>query len=117
MKYIVLAVTLCLMTLVPQENFAAVAVSKAKTPTYQEMDKAEKRAFRKDLRKKIKAAKKTPPKGNFDNYWVMGVSFALIGLVGVVLGSILNLWIIYSLGGLFLTAGLVLMILYWLDVI
>ena len=117
MKYIFLVLTFCFMVLVPQESFAVVAVAKENTPKYEEMTKAEKKAFRKDLRKRMKAAKKNPPKASFESYWAMGISLALVGAIGIVVGAVLRLPLIYSLGGLFLTVGLVIMLLYWLDVI
>lgn len=117
MKYIIFVLTFCLMVLIPQESFAVLAPAKADTPAYEEMTRAEKKAFRKNLRKRIKAAKKAPPKGNFENYWALGISLALVGLIGIVVGAVLRLALIYSLGGLFLTIGLVIMLLYWLDVI
>ncbi len=109
--------TFCLMVLLPQESFAVLAPAKDNTSVYEEMTRAEKKTFRKDLRKRIKAAKKTPPRGNFENPWVAGVSLASVGLVGIIVGAVLRLPLIYSLGGLFLTIGLVIMLLYWLDVI
>ena len=117
MKYIVFVMTLCLMVLLPQESSAVVAVAKENAPTYEEMTRAEKKAFRKDLRKRIKAAKKaTPPRG-FDSYYAMGLTFSLVGLAAIIVGWLLNIGIIYSLGGLVLTIGLIILILYWLDVI
>ncbi len=117
MRYIVSVFAFCLLILVPQDSFSVVAVAKEKS-SYQEMSKAEKKAFRKDLRKKIKAAKKAnAPQLEFENYYVMGISLSLIGLAGIVVGSLVSIGILNWLGGLVLTAGLVILILYWLDVI
>ena len=118
MKYIIFVLTFCLMVLIPQESFAVLAPAKENTPAYEEMTRAEKKAFRKDLRKRIKAAKKSDaPRLEFDNYKTMGIALSLIGLAGVVVGSVLNIGILNWLGGLVLTAGLIILILYWLDVI
>jgi len=121
MRYIISIIAFCLLILLPQETFSAVSVAvvdKDKTSSYQDMSKAEKKAIRKDLRKKIKAAKKAnAPQLEFDNYRVMGVSLSLIGLAGIVVGSVVGIGILNWLGGLVLTAGLVILILYWLDVI
>lgn len=117
MRYIVCVLTFCLLLFIPQNSSGVVAVVKEKS-SYQEMSKAEKKAFRKDLRKKVKAAKKNnTPQLEFENYYVMGISLSLIGLAGIVVGSLVNIGILNWLGGLVLTAGLVILILYWLDVI
>ncbi len=117
MKYMIFVLTFCLMAMLPQESFAVLAPAKENPTAYEEMTRAEKKTFRKDLRKRIKAAKKTPPRGNFENAWAAGISLASVGLVGIIVGAVLRLPLIYSLGGLFLTIGLVIMLLYWLDVI
>lgn len=118
MKYIIFVLTFCLMVLIPQESFAVLAPAKADAPAYEEMTRAEKRAFRKDLRKRIKAAKKSDaPSLEFDSYWTMGIAFSLVGLVGIVVGNLVEIGILSWLGGLVLAAGLTIMILSWLEVI
>ena len=118
MKYIIFMLTFCLMVLLPQESFAVLAPAKENTPAYEEMTRAEKKAFRKDLRKRIKAAKKADaPLLEFDSYKTMGIAFTLIGLVGIVVCNLVEIGILAWLGGLVLAAGLVILVLYWLDVI
>jgi len=117
MKYAIFALTFCLMTMIPQESFAVLAPVKENAPAYKEVTRAEKKAFRKYLRKRIKATKKaTPPRG-FDSYYAMGLTFSLVGLAAIIVGWLLNIGIIYSLGGLVLTIGLIILILYWLGVV
>lgn len=118
MKHVLFVFTLCLLFAIPQNSYGVIAVAPQKKAELKEMTKAEKKAFRKDLRKKIKAAKKSGAlKLRFDDYRTMGVTLSLIGGAGVILGAVLEIGLIYWLGGLVLTAGLVILILYWLDVI
>jgi len=122
MKNIFFLIALCTLFALPQNSYSAVAVTPKKKVEYKEMTKAEKKAFRKELRQKIrttkKAAKKSDaPKLDFDSYRTMGITLAAVGGAGIILGAILELGLIYWLGGLFLTAGVVILILYWLEVI
>ncbi len=126
-NYIFLFIALCFcMVMTPDVAQAVIKPAEKKENVrkgYQDMDRAEKKAFRKELRKTLKTAKKersnNPDRINLDfsNYQAIGISLSILGIAGILVGWLLGIGIFYGLGSLLLTIGLVILILYWLDVI